>query len=229
MARAHAGEFDQALSQFKELMQGLDQNVNNQEEFASSFAESLCGSAIAAGQYGVARQVYTTLLARFKESPTLRQKVQDELKRLDQVGRLATSFAVEDIQGHPLRLEAFRGKYVLLDFWATWCAPNVAELPRLQAAYQTYHEAGLEIISISLDETKPAVVDFVKARKLSWPQVHNASSTTDLVEAFRVSSIPASYLIDPQGTIIRLDLRGKALDQALSQLLKRRAEGVSAR
>ncbi len=78
---------------------------------------------------------------------------------------------------------------------------------------RVYHDAGFEIIGVSLDESKTAVVDFAKVRKLPWPQIHNASSTVDLVEAFGVGSIPATYLIDPEGTVIRLDLRGKALER----------------
>jgi peroxiredoxin len=219
MGRAQAGRFDDALARFRELIEGLDQN--DQEEFAASFADSFAGAAVAAGEFAVARQVYAALLSRFQESPNLRQKVRGDLKRLDQIGKPALAFAADDIQGQTLRLSAYRGKYVLLDFWATWCGPCIAELPRLQAAYQTYHEAGFEIIGISLDESKTAVVDFVKARKLPWRQIHNAGSTADLVEAFGVSSIPATYLIDPEGTIIRLDLRGKALEDALSRSIKR--------
>jgi peroxiredoxin len=227
MARAQAGQFNDALARFRELIQGLDQN--EQEEFATSFSDSLAGAAVAAGEFALARQVYATLLARFGDSPNLRQKVQADLKRLDQIGKPAPSFAVADIQGQPVRLGAYRGKYVLLDFWATWCGPCVAELPRLQAASQTYHEAGFEIIGVSLDESKMAVVDFVKARKLPWRQIHNTGGTVDLVEAFGVSSIPATYLIDPEGTIIRLDLRGKALDETLKRLIKRPEASVRAR
>src|SRR5262249_48750434 len=119
----------------------------------------------------------------------------------------------------PFRLDGLRGKYVLIDFWATWCAPCVAELPRLQAAYAKYRDRGLEIVGVSLDETKTAVTDFVKARDVSWRQVHNASAGADLVEAFGVDSIPATFLVDPQGTIVRLELRGPALDRALAKLL----------
>jgi peroxiredoxin len=221
MGRAQAGQFDNALARFRELIQGLD--PNDQEEFAASFSDSLAMSAVAAGEFGAAREVYATLLSRFGESPKLRQKVQTDLKRLDQVGKPAPSFAAEDIQGQPVRLASYHGKYVLLDFWATWCGPCIAELPRLQAAYQTYRDAGFEIIGVSLDETKTAVVDFVKSRKIPWRQVCNNGGSADLVEAFGVNSIPATYLIDPEGTIIRLDLRGKALDETLKRLLKRQA------
>jgi peroxiredoxin len=224
MARAQDGQFDQALARFRELMQGINQN--EQEEFATSFSENLAAAAITAGEFAAARDVYTTLQTHFSESPNLRQKVQAELKRLDKVGKPAPAFAVEDIKGQTTRLAAYRGKYVLLDFWATWCAPCIAELPRLQGAYRAYHDAGLEIISISLDENKTAVVDFAKVRNLPWPQLHNASSSADLVEAYGVISIPAAYLVDPEGTIIRLDLRGKNLDETLGRLIKRPVAAV---
>ncbi len=221
MGQAQAGHYDDALARHRELIQGLD--PNEQEEFASSFSDSLASAAIAAGQFAAARQVYTTLLARFEDSPNLRQKVQSDLKRLDQIGKPVPAFTAEDIRGQAIRLAAYRGKYVLLDFWATWCGPCVAELPRLQAAYQSYHDAGFEIIGISLDESKAAVVDFVKVRKIPWRQVHNAGGANDLIESLGVTSIPATYLIDPEGTILRIDLRGKALDETLARLFKRQA------
>jgi peroxiredoxin len=225
MARAQAGRYDEGLARFRELLAGLD--PNEQEEYASSFCDSFAGSAITAGEYKVARQAYAALLDRFGESATLRQKVQGDLKRLDQVGKTAPSFRADDIQGRTIRSGDYLGKYVLLDFWATWCGPCVAELPRLQAAYRTYHGAGLEIIGISLDESKDAVVDFVKARAIPWPQVHNAGGASDLVQAFAVRAIPATYLIDPNGTIVRLDLRGKPLEETLARMIKRPAAAAA--
>jgi thiol-disulfide isomerase/thioredoxin len=140
MARAHAGHYDEALARFRELMQGLNQN--EQEEFAASFSEDLAQEAITAGEFAAAREVYTTLQARFSDSPNLRQKIQSEVKRLDKVGRPAPGFSADDVTGKSVRLSAYRGKYVLIDFWATWCAPCISELPRLQAAYRAYHDAG---------------------------------------------------------------------------------------
>jgi peroxiredoxin len=227
MARAHAGQFDEAIARFRELMQGLNQN--DQEEFAASFSDSFATVAMTAGEYAVTRQIYETLLSRFGESPTLRQKVQKDLTRLDRVGKPAPQFAVADVNGKSLKLDSYHGKYVLLDFWATWCSPCIAELPRIQAAFKAYHDAGFEVIGISLDESKAAVVDFVKARGIPWQQIHNGSAAMDLAEAFGVGSIPATYLIDPQGRIIRLDLRGAALDQVLGSLLKGKAVASGAR
>jgi thiol-disulfide isomerase/thioredoxin len=219
MGRAQSGDFAEAFSSFSALMASL--GGSDQEEFATNFADTLANAALASGEHEIARKVYSTLLKKFgAESPNLCQKVKDELGRIDKVGTKVTHLAVSDLAGSSLRIDQFRGKYVLVDFWATWCAPCVIELPRLQAAYAKYHGKGLEIVAVSLDESKTAVVDFTKARKLPWKQVHNATAGGDLVEAFGVRSIPATFLIGPDGTIIRLELRGAALDKALETLIK---------
>lgn len=219
MARARAGQFSEAWAIYGELIKGLE--GAEQEEFATSFADALASEAAGAGQVDVARQVYETLLQKFgSESPALRQKVKDDLARLDLVGKPAPVLAVTDLNGRPVRLSDYQGKYVLIDFWATWCAPCLAELPRVQAAYQTYHDRGFEVLSVSLDETPEAVKDFLKTRKLPWRQVHNATSGGDLVASYGVSTIPATFLIDPEGKVARVDVRGEALGQALQSLLK---------
>jgi peroxiredoxin len=218
MGRAKGGRFADALSRYQELMQGL--TLAEQEEFASSFSETFAVAAVAAGETETAAQVYRTLAAKFPESEAVKQRAEAELARLGLVGKPAPSVEATDVEGKVVRLSDLRGKYVLVDFWATWCTPNIVELPRLEAAYKKYHGAGLEIVSISLDETRSAVVDSVKARNIPWAQLHNATAGVDLVDAFGVASIPATYLIDPQGTIVRLDLRGGALDEALARLIK---------
>jgi peroxiredoxin len=218
MARAQAGKFAEALTRYQELMRGLGKP--EQEEFAANFADSLASAATTAGEYEVARQVYQGLLDRYGESPSLRQKIKDDLARLDLVGKPAPSVVVKDVKGDTFRLEDLKGRYVLVDFWATWCAPCVAELPRLQAAYMKYRDAGFEIVGVSLDESKPALLDFTRTRNIPWRQIHTASGGGDLVEAFGVSTIPATFLIDPRGTIVRLELRGPALDKTLSTLIK---------
>ena len=204
-------------TRYKDLMNGLGKT--DQEDFATSFTDSFAGSAVTAGEFTIARQVFQILQQRFSESPTVREKVEKELGRLEKVGKPAPPFEAQDLAGKPVRLESLQGKYVLVDFWATWCAPCLGELPRLQEAYRKYHDAGFEILSVSLDETRSAVADFVKVRKLPWLQVHNATAGADLVEAFGVSSIPAAYLLDPSGKIIRLDLRGPALEATLAKLM----------
>jgi len=219
MGRAQAGKYGEALASFNALMDGL--GGAEQEEFAANFADTLAISAIGAGETEVARKVYEGLLKKFGgDSPNLVQKVRDEVARLDKIGTPAPAVAVNDLAGASFRLDELRGKYVLVDFWATWCAPCVVEIPRLQAAHAKYKDKGFEVVAVSLDEAKSAVTDFVKVRKLPWRQVHNGTSNGDLVEAFGVKTIPATFLIDPKGKIIRLELRGPALDRTLEALIK---------
>ncbi len=219
MARAEAGQYQEALASYEALMAEI--GGPEQEEFAATFADSLAESALAAGESNVARKVYATLLKKFGgESPNLVQKVQGEMARLDKVGTQAPEVAVNDLGGNTFRLADLKGKYVLVDFWATWCAPCTVELPRMQAAYAKYKGRGFEIVAVSLDESKGVVDEFVKARKLPWKQVHNGTSHGDLVEAFGVRTIPATFLIDPAGKIVRLELRGAALDRALETLIR---------
>lgn len=216
MARAEAGKFEDALTNYRELMRGLTRD--EQQEFAANFADSLAESAARAGEFKVARQVYETLLTRFSD-PELRAKVRDDLARLDMVGKPAPTLIAKDLAGRTLHLADLKGKYVLVDFWATWCAPCVAETPTLKKLYEAYHAKGFEIIGVSLDETLDPLSDFVKARKIPWPQVHNLTCGSDLQAAFGVSTIPATFLVGPDGTIVRLELRGDSLENALKSSL----------
>ena len=136
MARAQAGRFDEALAQFRELMQGLNQN--EQEEFAASFSEDLATLAITAGEFAAAREVYTSLLDRFSDSPTLRQKIQAELKRLDKVGKTCACVrggrhpgAADSRRGLPrqVRFDRFLGDLVLAVRRRAAAAPG--RLPQL--------------------------------------------------------------------------------------------------
>lgn len=218
MARAQSGQYGEALASFKLLMQGL--NDPSQEEFAVNFADALAAAATKAGDYAVTRQVYEVLIKQFGANPALGQRAGAELARLDLIGKAAPAFTAKDLDGKSLRSADLKGKYTLIDFWATWCGPCVTELPNIQSAYEKYHAKGFDVVAVSLDETPQPLVDFVKARKLPWRQVHNATSDADLVAAFRVGSIPASFLVGPDGTVIRLELRGDALEKALESLIK---------
>jgi peroxiredoxin len=218
MACAEAGRFPEALALYKGLMQGL--GGAEQQEFAVNFADSLANSASAAGNYGVARQVYEALLERFADNTELALKVRSDLDRLDRVGKPAPAIEAEDLQGKPVRLADLKGQYVLVDFWATWCVPCVADLPNLQTAYTRYHGKGLEVVAVSLDDTKEAVIDFVRARQLPWRQIHNATGGGDWVGAFGVTKLPSTFLIGPDGVITRLEVRGPALEKALTELIK---------
>lgn len=136
-------------------------------------------------------------------------------------GSVFPNFSATDaVSGKKFQLEDFRGRVVLLDFWATWCRPCIAELPNVKQAYAKYHEQGLEIISISLDNRPAVCLEYAKDNNLDWLHVIEGGGwKTRLAREFRVTSIPAMYVLDPQGKIISVKPRGPALDAALREAI----------
>ncbi|HVU36149.1 MAG TPA: TlpA disulfide reductase family protein [Opitutaceae bacterium] len=135
-------------------------------------------------------------------------------------GVMFPDFAEKDLSGQPLSVGRFKGKVVLVDFWATWCPPCRAELPNVVAAYQKYHDKGFEIVGVSLDKDESQLKSFLAEHKMTWPQYFDGQYwQTKLATKYGITSIPATYLIGPDGKIVAKDLRGEALDQELGRLL----------
>jgi thiol-disulfide isomerase/thioredoxin len=137
------------------------------------------------------------------------------------VGQPFPPFTEKDLNGKPLALADFKGKIVLVDFWATWCGPCVEELPNVLAAYQKYHDKGFDIIGISLDQNRDALTGFIKERGMTWVQYFDGLGWKNkLGEQYGIQSIPNTYLLDRDGIIIAKNLRGTGLANKLAALLK---------
>jgi len=136
------------------------------------------------------------------------------------VGSMAPTFTLKDAQGKSHSLESLRGKYVLLDFWASWCGPCVKEIPHLKKAYETYHKKGFEILSVSIDRKKNQWLKAVDRYKMPWISViDNAKNEEKITQTlYYVPSIPRTVLLDTKGKVIGKDFRGAALEQQLSKI-----------
>lgn len=137
------------------------------------------------------------------------------------VGNLAPTFNIEDMNGKKIKLTAYKGKYVLLDFWASWCSPCLREIPNLKKLHAQYGGKKLEIIGISLDKEENRWRNTIKKHAMSWTQICDFNTWHgDIPVKYNVQSIPRTILIDPAGKIIAIDLRGKELDDTIEKRLK---------
>lgn len=137
------------------------------------------------------------------------------------LGDVAPDFDVIGLDGSDVKLADYKGKVVLLDFWAIWCAPCIVELPNVIALYNEYHPQGLELLGISLDGDRSKVVSFmVENPGMTWPQIFDGNAwESEVATLYGVEMIPLTVLIGKDGTIRALDLHGEALEKAVAEAL----------
>jgi thiol-disulfide isomerase/thioredoxin len=139
-------------------------------------------------------------------------------------GKTFPDFDEKDLAGNPLSIANYKGKVVLIDFWATWCGPCRAEIPNVVAVYDKHHKKGFEIIGISLDkeQDKAKLESFIKEKNMPWPQYFDGQFWSNkLSTRYGVNSIPATYLLDGEGKIIGKNLRGEELEAAVTKALSK--------
>ena len=135
-------------------------------------------------------------------------------------GATFPDFSEKDLWGNPLSVSKYKDKVVLVEFWATWCVPCVAELPNVTKAYSKHHNNGFEVIGISLDQDEQKLRSFLKTKEIPWVQYFDGKGWQNkLAVKYGIDTVPATFLLDRQGKIIGQDLRGEALEEALTKAL----------
>jgi len=201
------------------------------KELILEFAKNHPGTVVA--PYLILRNIYQFELPEIEEVVVVLDTnlgnciyYSDLLKRRDilrsvQIGMPAPDFTQNDTAGNPLTLSSLRGKWLLVDFWASWCGPCRAENPNVVDAWKKYHDKGFDVLGVSLDKSRDKWIEAIHSDDLTWNQVsdlqywNNAASTL-----YGISSIPSNVLLDPEGNIVAWNLRGEDLPAKLEEVLK---------
>ncbi|MDO9001478.1 MAG: TlpA disulfide reductase family protein [Bacteroidota bacterium] len=218
------------MDKLKADFQGLNTVfINGLKDFIKTHAKSAVSGFIIYNDFNnpnIPMEVVIESLSYIDKSIENTKFIKLATKRVDAVkgtmiGNKATNFTQNSPEGKPINLTDFKGKYVLVDFWASWCGPCRMENPNVVASYNRYKDKGFTVLGVSFDSNKDAWLAAIQKDNLTWPHVSDLKGWgNEAGKIFSISSIPQNLLLDKEGKIVAKNLRGAALDEKLAELIK---------
>ncbi|WP_342647177.1 TlpA disulfide reductase family protein [Mucilaginibacter sp. CSA2-8R] len=222
-------------AEYKQEMEAMDNKADEltdpiNKKFVKAYPKSVISldvlrSLAYGSDYAEIAPLYTSLSPALKESET-GKKFGAQLAKMKNValGAVAPDFAMADTSGNVVKLSSFRGKYLLVDLWASWCGPCRRENPNVVRTFNKYKDQNFTVLGVSLDrpDAKDKWLDAIHKDGLTWTHVSDLKYwNNEVAQLYGVQAIPQNFLLDPNGKVIAKNLRGDALDAKLAEVLSK--------
>jgi peroxiredoxin len=230
-----SGKQDEAAELGQKLADRFEKSDNAELEVPAFQLASMTGQILESqGHEKRAAELYHDFAERFSKSDNqaLRQaaeQFESSARKLELVGQ-PMPISGKLVDGGQFDIAQYKGRVVLVDFWATWCGPCVAELPNVKDTYDKYHDRGFEVVGISLDNEVDALTKFIDEKEIPWPILFEGGEETSgwshpLAKKYGVNAIPMAVLLDKEGKVVTLSARGEKLGELVAELLTDKNSG----